>query len=98
MRSRKARSGSAIPWSTCRGSRNYLVVLTPALVAALACGEVVEAPTAPASESAVALAASAALAFRQVSAGDNHTCGLTTEDRAYCWGLNEHGQLGDGSS
>ena len=43
------------------------------------------------------MATSAALAFRQVSAGEKHTCGLTTDDRAYCWGLNEHGQLGDGS-
>ena len=48
-------------------------------------------------ENAPALAASAALAFRQVSAGDNHTCGLTTDDRADRWGRNEHGQLGDGS-
>jgi alpha-tubulin suppressor-like RCC1 family protein len=38
------------------------------------------------------------LRFRQVSAGVSHTCGITTDDRAYCWGSNEAGQLGDGGS
>ncbi|MBW8839575.1 MAG: hypothetical protein JF602_06965, partial [Gemmatimonadetes bacterium] len=28
--------------------------------------------------------------------GDNHTCGVTTDDRAYCWGRNTWGQLGLG--
>lgn len=36
--------------------------------------------------------------FRQVSAGDAHTCGVTTDDRVYCWGSNANGQLGDGST
>ncbi|HEX6434728.1 MAG TPA: hypothetical protein VFZ87_10820, partial [Gemmatimonadales bacterium] len=39
-----------------------------------------------------------ALSFRQVSAGFNHTCGVTTENRAYCWGRNKRGQLGDGTT
>jgi alpha-tubulin suppressor-like RCC1 family protein len=26
------------------------------------------------------------LQFRQVSGGGSHTCGVTTDDRAYCWG------------
>jgi alpha-tubulin suppressor-like RCC1 family protein len=38
------------------------------------------------------------LAFRQVSAGDDHTCGVTTEDITFCWGANEGGQLGRGTS
>jgi len=38
------------------------------------------------------------LAFRQISAGGNHTCGVTTEDRAYCWGDNAYGQIGDSST
>jgi alpha-tubulin suppressor-like RCC1 family protein len=27
-----------------------------------------------------------------------HTCGLTTGDRAFCWGFNGSGQVGDGST
>ena len=35
-----------------------------------------------------------ALAFLQVSAGTNHTCGVTTGNAAYCWGGNGDGQVG----
>lgn len=30
----------------------------------------------------------------QLSAGDNHTCGLRKDGTAYCWGKNDKGQLG----
>jgi alpha-tubulin suppressor-like RCC1 family protein len=36
--------------------------------------------------------------FRQVSAGGSHTCGVTTDYRAYCWGANYAAQLGDGTT
>jgi alpha-tubulin suppressor-like RCC1 family protein len=39
------------------------------------------------------------LSFRQVSVGSAHTCGVTTDDKAYCWGAMDYatGQLGDGT-
>jgi alpha-tubulin suppressor-like RCC1 family protein len=37
------------------------------------------------------------LSFASVSAGQLHTCGVTTTGAAYCWGHNGVGQAGDGS-
>lgn len=36
--------------------------------------------------------------FVQLAAGRGHTCGLTTAGRIYCWGFNQRGQLGDGTT
>ena len=66
------------------------------LLAAAACDEA-ESPAAP--ESATPLAsATSVLVFAQVDAGEAHTCGVTSDNRAYCWGFGDWGQLGDGAS
>jgi alpha-tubulin suppressor-like RCC1 family protein len=36
--------------------------------------------------------------WERLTAGARHTCGITTDKRAWCWGLNESGQLGDGGT
>ena len=35
--------------------------------------------------------------FSAISAGDGHTCALTSAGIAYCWGLDFYGELGDSS-
>jgi alpha-tubulin suppressor-like RCC1 family protein len=41
-------------------------------------------------------AVSGGVAFRILSTGGNHSCGLAVNGAVYCWGHNEKGQLGDG--
>ncbi len=76
-----------------------------ALLAATGCQSTNDAPTAPVAEpSSPSLGSAAALVFREVSSGRglladyDHTCGVTQEDLAYCWGSNARGQLGNGTS
>jgi alpha-tubulin suppressor-like RCC1 family protein len=40
---------------------------------------------------------SGGLSFTQLAGGAAHTCGLTSDGTAWCWGSNTRGQLGDGT-
>lgn len=72
-----------------------IAVLGTSLVLLPGCRDDLEPPTGPALESDQAQLAQAPV-FRQVVAGTRHSCGVTFDSRAYCWGSNSFGQLGDG--
>jgi alpha-tubulin suppressor-like RCC1 family protein len=55
-------------------------------------------PAARESEPTAAPAASATLVARQVNVGELHQCVVATDNRAYCWGWNVFGQIGDGTT
>ena len=73
--------------------------LAGAVFAGTSCNDDVVQPATPSrleAGSPLGVTTSTALAFAQMSAGDLHSCGLTTEHRAYCWGVNTFGQVGEG--
>lgn len=43
-------------------------------------------------------AVSGSQAFQGITAGDDHTCAVTTGNRAWCWGANWTGGVGDGTT
>ncbi|MEU4621854.1 hypothetical protein AB0G04_18005 [Actinoplanes sp. NPDC023801] len=46
----------------------------------------------------VAVTTPAGVSFTQLAAGSNHTCGLGSDDKTYCWGYGHYGQLGNGDT
>jgi len=44
------------------------------------------------------VAVAGGLSFQEVRVGDSHACGITTTNRAYCWGYNANGRLGDSTN
>ena len=36
--------------------------------------------------------------IKQISAGSSHTCAIASDDKAYCWGYNSEGNLGNNST
>ena len=82
----------------CSERRHLLVII--AIIVASACDN---SPTEPMRPVATQAAAAGELAFRQVSSspgagGGVHSCGVTTDNRVYCWGINLWGELGIGNT
>jgi alpha-tubulin suppressor-like RCC1 family protein len=80
-----------------RPFRRQAPLLAAVVIVALAgCQDDRQSPTAPGPEPALtaATAALAAPSFISISAGLDHSCGITTGTRAYCWGNNLRAQLG----
>ena len=73
---------------------------TALLLAALGCRDDIQPPTdaAPTTPEESVMAAATALAFQQVSGALEHTCGVTLDALAYCWGDNRIGMLGVSTS
>src|SRR2546427_172560 len=67
-------------------------------VSVIGCGQDAESPTGPVSPPALEVATVPALSFIQVTAGYSHTCGVTLDHLAYCWGYNFFGAVGDGTT
>jgi hypothetical protein len=47
--------------------------------------------------SSTPVAVAGGLSFSTLTAGEGHTCGLTSTGAASCWGDNYYGQLGRGT-
>lgn len=101
MRSHNLSSSAGPALLMSRPSRLVHLVASMMVVASLGCQEGAQAPTDPGTVSppppALATASAAALAFEQVSPAGLHSCGVTVDHLAYCWGFGPHGQLGTGA-
>ncbi len=80
------------------GRSLYRLGFCALLLAGVGCREEGGPPTAPEADPlAPAATATASLTFVQVAQGSTHSCGVTADSRAYCWGSNSLGELGNGT-
>jgi alpha-tubulin suppressor-like RCC1 family protein len=85
-----------MPHQAVRSRSALISTIAATLTVAWACGDNGGAPTAPDGPELAAVAAP--LSFESVVAGASHTCGITTAGRAFCWGNNLGGELGNGTN
>jgi alpha-tubulin suppressor-like RCC1 family protein len=82
-----------------RGATITLCLAVVVLNGTLGCRDDTQSPTEPTTTIPQAnVSAAVAITFRQISAGGYHMCGVTDQNRAYCWGANGYGQLGIGAT
>jgi alpha-tubulin suppressor-like RCC1 family protein len=84
--------------SPMRSAALLWVICTPLVACNGPSGDLTEPNMVPTDPAVSALLAP--LSFRQLSAGtgNGHTCGVTLDSLAYCWGYNGTGAVGDGSN
>ncbi len=87
-------TGRQVTWSS---SNTDIALVTAGIVTGVADGFSTITATAE-GKSGTASATVKALVFASVSAGGFHTCGVTTDGDAYCWGWNGWGQLGNNTA
>jgi alpha-tubulin suppressor-like RCC1 family protein len=75
--------------------RPYELPVAALLLAALVgCRDDVPSATEPDPTPAAVTATAVPLSFIQISAGADHACGVAADNKAWCWGGNQYGQLG----
>jgi len=86
----------AVTWAT--SNPVVATVNSTGLVTALTLGQVNITATIDGQTGSAALTTTTGIVFVSVSAGGNHTCGVTSAGVGYCWGDNSSGQLGNGTT
>jgi Bacterial Ig-like domain (group 2)/Regulator of chromosome condensation (RCC1) repeat len=86
----------SVTWSSSNAA--VATVNSTGLVMALSLGQVTITAISGGGSGTAALTTTTGLSFAMVSAGSNHTCGVTLSGVAYCWGDNSSGQFGNGTT